>query len=230
MCTKCVLVVNDCCFAQVIHLQVGAGTKAIIVFYDVFGFTISNTRQFCDLLAGKGYLVLMADHFRGQPWPLDRSIPDHLDEFTSWRQSVGANSKVIEDVNTLLPWIREQGVNNIACLGFCWGGKQVMNCCARGAQHFCCGASLHPAFLSEEDAVAVQAPLALMPAGDDPDIAPIQAVLSTKSFGAKCCYRRFSEEKHGFASARGDWSVEHTRAAVEEALSLLGDFYGHNLV
>merc|ERR1712136_416735 len=45
---------------------VGNGTKAIIWNYGIHGFNGgSRARQFCDLFAENGYMVILPDYFRG---------------------------------------------------------------------------------------------------------------------------------------------------------------------
>lgn len=46
---------------------VGNGRKCILWNYDIFGFnpSASRTRQFCDLFADNGYMVILPDYFRG---------------------------------------------------------------------------------------------------------------------------------------------------------------------
>lgn len=45
---------------------VGNGTKAIIWNYGIHGFNGgSRARQFCDLFADNGYMVILPDYFRG---------------------------------------------------------------------------------------------------------------------------------------------------------------------
>ena len=47
-------------------------TAAVILFSDIFGYTLNNSRLWADSLArDTGYLVVLPDFFRGQSFPVD---------------------------------------------------------------------------------------------------------------------------------------------------------------
>merc|ERR1711935_811232 len=60
---------------RVINIQgldmyvVGNGTTALIWNYDIYGFNSGRTREYCDLFADNGFLVLLPDYFRGEVFP-----------------------------------------------------------------------------------------------------------------------------------------------------------------
>ncbi|VEL07915.1 unnamed protein product [Protopolystoma xenopodis] len=119
-------------------------------------------------------------------------------------------------------------------IGFCWGGKQVVHACTEQTRtslglHFGAGVSIHGAGLAPEDAELVSAPMMFLPAGDDPDIAPLKTVLDGKGFGHECIYHTFSEETHGFAAGRGDWSCERTRLNAYRAANMAAEFLKKHL-
>ena len=45
--------------------------KGILLFHDIFGYRLPENRKFADLLNAAGYVVLLPDLYRGNPWPLD---------------------------------------------------------------------------------------------------------------------------------------------------------------
>ncbi|KAF6772493.1 hypothetical protein AHF37_08471 [Paragonimus kellicotti] len=209
--------------------------SAIILVYDIFGFNIVQTRRFADVLAEKTRMrVLMPDFFRGQPWLLENFPPKDRSHFINWVEQAGSWDIISQDLKRAHEYLLTNGLDATASfgiIGFCWGGKQAIRACSgqSHAQHlgfsFAAGVSLHGAFLGPDDAEHATVPMLFMPAGDDPAIDPLKAVLDKKPFGHQCAYHRFDTETHGFAAARGDWNVPHTRQAIEKALTLTTEFF-----
>ncbi|TGZ59348.1 hypothetical protein CRM22_009126 [Opisthorchis felineus] len=214
-------------------------SSALIVVYDIFGIDILQTRRFADLLAERTHRrVVMPDFFRGRPWLLKNFPPKDGGEFVKWVETAGSWDVVSADLKSAHEFLLADGLNSSAPLGiigFCWGGKQAVRACS-GDSHarelgfkFLAGVSLHGAFLGPEDAEDLTVPMLFMPAGDDPDVGPIKVILDKKPFGAQCAYHRFDSETHGFAAARGDWNVPHTREAIMKALDLTANFFNKQL-
>ena len=44
-------------------------STALIWNYDIYGFNSGRTREYCDLFAENGFLVLLPDYFRGEVFP-----------------------------------------------------------------------------------------------------------------------------------------------------------------
>ncbi|XP_044151661.1 carboxymethylenebutenolidase homolog isoform X1 [Bufo gargarizans] len=93
--------------------------KAIIVVQDVYGWELSNTRYFADLLASQGYIAVLPDFFVGQkPW---NSTYDHAD-FFKWLETRPAD-KAYREADAVLRYLKEQcQAKSIGVIGFCWGG------------------------------------------------------------------------------------------------------------
>ncbi|XP_073486481.1 carboxymethylenebutenolidase homolog [Aquarana catesbeiana] len=93
--------------------------KAIIVVQDVYGWELTNTRYFVDLLAEHGYTAVLADFFVGQePWKTtnDRST------FFAWLETRPAD-KAFKQVDAVLRYLKEKcHATKIGIIGFCWGG------------------------------------------------------------------------------------------------------------
>lgn len=74
-----------------------------------------------------------------------------------------------------------------------------------------------------------QCPLALLPAGDDPQLDDLMEALSTKPFADKCVHKRFDDMHHGFCAARGDWTIDAQRERAVEAMNVVTEFFNSTL-
>lgn len=214
---------------------------AIVALYDIFGLNIIQTRRFVDSLASATSMrVVMPDVFRGKPWPLEKFPPKDFTEYKNWVETAGTWDVVAKDIVACHKFLLSKGLQECAplgILGFCWGGARAMQACCGdtygrllGGIHVAGGVALHAAFFGPEDAERVTVPMLLMPSGSDPEIEPIKAIWDRKPFGSRCGYKRFDGEVHGFAAARGDWDVNHTREAILEAIKLSAEFFVKNLL
>ncbi|CBJ30749.1 conserved unknown protein [Ectocarpus siliculosus] len=212
---------------------VGSGPKALVVVYDIFGFS-PQLKQVCDMFAAAGFNVAMPDFCKGNPWPLENFPPKDRSELGAWFGTTGKWETSIRP--TFIPAVahmkEHRGAEVVGVTGFCWGGMIAMKAAsldpdAEGGVK--AGGTVHPAMLSAELAQDVKVPVLIMPSGEDPDHLPVKEVLDKKPFGDKCQYRRFDDMHHGFCAARGDWAnaVQATRAA--EAIDAFVKFYTANL-
>ena len=56
--------------------------KGILLFHDIFGYQLPETRKVADFLKAEGYIVLLPDLYRGNPWRPDSDWSNH----ETWRQ------------------------------------------------------------------------------------------------------------------------------------------------
>lgn len=107
-------------------------------------------------------------------------------------------------------------------LGFCYGG--LMSVLASHSDIWSCGVSIHGIDLNIDVAKDIKVPVLFMPAGDDPILDPVEAMLKTKPVGKNCVFHRFDNMVHGFAAARGNWEDLETKKCIQKALSLAQEF------
>ncbi|CAI2737760.1 unnamed protein product [Dicrocoelium dendriticum] len=69
-----------------------------------------------------------------------------------------------------------------------------------------------------------------MPAGNDPPIDPLKAILDSRPIGSQCAYHIFHNETHGFATARGAWDNPRTQQSIKEAVDLASRFFNKHLL
>jgi len=101
---------------------VGEGPNAIIWNYDVFGFDAGRTREYCDLFAEHGFLVVLPDYFRGDRFP-DEGLADmgkFMCKYTDWE-----NLKFDID-EKVIPFLRNRGATKFGTIGTCFGGYPII--------------------------------------------------------------------------------------------------------
>ncbi|VDD75872.1 unnamed protein product [Mesocestoides corti] len=206
----------------------------IVLVYDAFGFEIVNTRRFADMLADQANAhVIMPDFFRGKPWPLTDFPPKQPSAFSEWLEKNGSWSVVfplLRAANTYVQGLLPEGDRDkMGILGFSWGGKQVLRACSDKTLGYLAGVSIHGYMITPDDAKNISVPLFFMPSGEDPPIDPLKAILDKRPFGDKCRYYTFTEERHGFASARGDLNDQGTLEAINQTIALAAAFFKENL-
>jgi len=207
----------------------GEGERAIILINDIFGYDITNTRIFCDLVAAGGFLVVIPDVFHGEAWPISNFPPkEGYDSLVKWIHSIDFQ-RIRQDIYDLtLPYLRSRGVSKIGIIGHCWGAAQAMKL-ASDNTNFLASGGIHPSLLTPEDAANVNCPMIFCPSQNDPPIDPIKEVLDTKPFASECYYQRFDDMEHGFCGARGNRDDPNVRARMDEAIQLMINFYSRHL-
>ncbi|UJR07152.1 hypothetical protein I4U23_011440 [Adineta vaga] len=202
---------------------VGSNTNSlkdlsIIVFYDIYGFNISQTRVFCDRLAAEYEVqVVMPDFYRG------KSASVTTPHLIAWVAQVGNWSQVSIDLKTIASWLRNTSLSSsrrIALIGFCWGGLQVARACSNLSNLFVTGISIHGAWLTEDEVKNLQQPVFFIAAGDDPPLQPnISTVIeqsASSRVSSQCQYETYSNMKHGFVSTGANYSDSYNVAAIDK--------------
>jgi len=209
------------------------GDKAVIVAYDIFGFSVARTKEVCDQIAKAGFRVILPDFFRGT---------DVLKEFGTFPPAGGMNA-VVEWVTKTAPLdatvkeVFEVVIKHlestctspsvdVGMVGFCWGGKIAMLSSAQ--ERIKASVGIHPSFLKPEDAANAKCPQMLLPAGNDPPIGPIWDALQSKPFADKCFKKVFEKMPHGW-SLRSDMSDPEQGPQANEAIKLAIQFFKDNL-
>ncbi|CAE7697836.1 cmbl, partial [Symbiodinium pilosum] len=130
--------------------------KGVVLFADMFGVHTGRHKQFCDMLAEKGYLAICPDFLAGKPYSmcaptygtnyccmleficlLTTGTFDRKTRRFAWDTYM--KQKVLDEI---LPWMRSKGVSSFAAVGFCWGTYGAMKCAAY--PEFKCCACFHP--------------------------------------------------------------------------------------
>ncbi|KAJ2559231.1 hypothetical protein EV175_000428, partial [Coemansia sp. RSA 1933] len=132
-----------------------ASKRGILVNYDVFGFH-ANVIQLSDILAELGFYVVLPDLLRGKPLELaDLGRPEVFGNFVQNAGSWATNKPMYA---TVLEHMKENGIDSVGVVGFCWGGKMVVDALAT-FDGLASGAIVHPALIQDGDFDKIGAPL-----------------------------------------------------------------------
>jgi len=200
--------------------------RVLINIYDIFGFSNPNLQQVTDVMANQynGFRAVLPDFFRGAYWN-----PGGPEDLTTWLQRVANWEAIVRpDLINLINYYRNQGVEEFAIYGFCWGGLIATLSSIELSDYFQASAMIHPSLITIDQAYNVRVPMYLMPSGDEPDMLPFYQVIR-EHFGDNSGHRRFDDMIHGFAAARGNFSDPLNQAHVNEVIDTLGVFFERNL-
>lgn len=112
------------------------------------------------------------------------------------------------DYFAALTKLRSQGFQNFGTIGFCWGGKIVIQALGsprlveRGLK---AAASLHPSMLDMEDAEKCNGAVCLLPSKDEPEIvsgAFWETIKNKPGIGERSIHKRFDDMFHGWVYKR----------------------------
>jgi len=196
---------------------------AIVVCYDIFGFS-PQAMQVCDMIAeGVGARVIMPDFLDGEPWPLDKPIV--ASELMKWIGEVGTWEKLGASWTALVERLRAQGVKKIGAMGFCWGGKVAMKATEAGLSD--ATASPHPSFFRHDFFHPLpKAPVCLLLSKDDPQMEEEEKLVKAhEGSNPISVFERFPNMHHGFMAARGDFNNPENKREMERGVNILINFY-----
>jgi dienelactone hydrolase len=205
----------------------GKGTKGLLFIPDIFG-PHPNAYHVADILAGRGFLVVMPDFFRGKEWELGNLPPRDPQVFQEW---IGKHTwdnlrdRVVQGITLL----KALGATSIGGVGFCWGGHLIVKALGEGLIKS--GASPHPSKrITADEARVVKGPFCLLPTKDDGPLDDIRAALDEDpERKAKNVYHYFDDMHHGFVGARANFEDELNRKRANEAIDILVDFFNNTL-
>jgi len=187
----------------------GAPDRVLISVYDIFGFH-DHIKQIADTVAAGGpFRVVIPDFFRQGP-------------VGSWENGVN------QDVRDTVNYFRQSANNTFGIYGFCWGGRISVKAAQElGAIR---GAGLiHPSGVVTDDALSLMGSALLLPANNDPDMDPFEAIVLDRLGLDSVTHRRFTDMTHGFAGAGGNWTVPLVNQRVDQVINYLVDFMGRHL-
>lgn len=219
---------------------VGKGTKAVVGFYDVFGFhnnaaddkiecdapKSNNTKEFYDKVADcfvvPDVLVVVPNYLRDTP--LTRK-PD-WSKFQEWWDSVGNMDKLLAEFNnTVVPYLqKEYKVESIGVIGQCWGGHAAIKA---GATDVVKGVvSLHGAKVEAEMLSALKNPIYYVQTDGDFDAKKAEEAIGKNDAIKKLSKFEKSDQSHGFTSTGakyGDakWTKENVNPVIDNIVELM---------
>lgn len=229
-------------------------TSAVIVFHDIFGIHTGRHKQFCDILADKGYGSIAPDFFNGAG-PIVSGAPQygsslrcclsflcrgiccghmkHRQRELSW-----GNSMRHMVLDCVVPFAHQKGATNLATVGFCFGAYGSIHC-GKYPEVFSCNASFHPSTenfcksTGEDDldlCHAVRVPqLVVATSMESAKWQPGGEAQSTcEATGTPTTWYLEDTQRHGFMM-RGDTTNAETLCAIKKWLQVLFEFLGSNV-
>ncbi|KAG8905800.1 hypothetical protein FRB99_008225 [Tulasnella sp. 403] len=202
--------------------------KVIVVIYDIFGFfpqTIQGADILADVLQAR---VLMPDLLKGSPFPKEKDPPITVEwatDLEAFFASTGSPAAALAQVCRIGETLKEDGVNKVGVLGFCWGGKLAIEC---GAKEWVDAvAAVHPALMMADDVNDLRVPLGLFPSRSElvEEYKKMVRAMATKPFASKNAWKLYQSVDHGFASARGDLNDPDGKAQYEDVYARVAGFF-----
>ncbi|KAK4689171.1 hypothetical protein P7C73_g920, partial [Tremellales sp. Uapishka_1] len=207
--------------------------KAIVLVYDIFGFT-PQILQGADLLASQGYKVVMPDFMDGAvangAWFSPDATPEQTEAkgkfFGSFPGSISSQhapfGKVVEA-------LKSAGAEKVGAVGYCWGYKVIVS--SPAVKELGATAGAHPSFPAPEDADTVSGvPLCLLPSKDE-DMKIMNAIfegVEAKNKGQNVL-KHFDSVPHGWMAARGDLSGGPATDSFVDGYQTLANFFKKHL-
>ena len=97
--------------------------RCIVWNYDIFGFNGGRTREIADLIASKGFTVLIPDYYRGEAakkHTINRKLGIFIKRQTHWEKLKKDWKEVV------LPYAKRHGCTSFGAAGTCWGSYMVV--------------------------------------------------------------------------------------------------------
>ncbi|KAI1426231.1 Alpha/Beta hydrolase protein [Xylaria sp. FL1777] len=207
--------------------------KAILSVYDVFGF-FPQTLQGADILATgdteQSYQIFVPDFFEGSfvdiawyPPVTDEQKTLIGDWFkgATWPIHQPKIPGILQAAEKLNTNIKSWGI-----MGYCWGGKMASIVAGDEPGLFKVAVQTSPALVDVGDAARVKIPTMLLASKDE-------SVETVKEYeehlNVPKHVERFSDQVHGFMSARANLKDDRVKAEYERGYQLALNFFHQHL-
>lgn len=212
-----------------IYVAGQGNTKGLLFVPDIFG-PHPNAHYVCDILAARGFLVLMPDFFPGNShWDVNDFPPKDggfaSPAFGAFLGSLTYDENLKPTVEQGIAMLKALGATSIGSVGFCWGGNITFHALADGLVQ--AGASPHPSMLTPELMARAQGPVCLLPSKEDGEMMELKDAAETSKHSVT--YQYFNDMHHGFCAARADFKDENNRKRANEAIDIMVKFFNESL-
>jgi len=184
--------------------------KGVVLAFDIFGFSKSNTRKFVDNLAAHGFHTVMPNFFRGSTLNMEKD----KENFREWLKTV-PQERFSADLQVSIDYLHSKGVTSIGIVGFCWGGKQALLAGLHNP-NIKSIVSIHGSRISLEEVEQLKVTALFLHAEIDQGY-PEELVTNLKKLLGER-FKVFPGVSHGFA-LRGDPNDPVVTKAAEEAFN-----------
>jgi len=209
-------------------------TKGILSIYDVHGFSGGRVKSVCDAMASAGFHVIMVDVYGDEKGVNDLGGFGAEDATAMLKENNWA--KLEPELDLAIAFLKDKGVTTIGSVGYCWGGWVVAHLATTGKIQ--AGASCHPSIrvgpmiydeTEEEICSAIQCPIILCPAGNDPpNVKEGGELVQLIAANHACKSVEFPDMQHGWV-IRGDTSDAAVARDVTAAVNEVTAFFDEHL-
>ncbi|CAH1232303.1 CMBL [Branchiostoma lanceolatum] len=196
--------------------------KGVVVYIDVYGWKLPNTRYIVDMIANNGYVAILPDAFEGaEPWSADRD----WSTFFEWMKTKDAN-KIHTVADAAVGYLRQEcGVEQLGCVGFCWGGRAV-HACVVDRTDFKCGVAFYGMRSIDDEKLGLLNAPGLFVFGGKDSVIPLDQVETLKTELKKSCKVEhhvtvYEGMPHGFAHRKKEENDKDAAAIDGARLEML---------
>jgi len=218
-----------------LHTPKQAGKIGIVVVNDIFGYQLTNIREWADLFSeATGATAIVPDFFDGKPWP--NTTPMVMTGFMDWIVKFTPDMIAAVYTKAATYLATKCKVEKIVCVGFCWGGRATTDLCASRAGAASgvapsLGLSFYGGRTPLESVAKLTVPHAWYYGGADGSI-PAEQQSAMAAAAAKLAVatevKTYAGMPHGFAH-RGDPNDKATAEAASAAFQSAVAFVKKNL-
>ncbi|KAL3417362.1 dienelactone hydrolase [Phlyctema vagabunda] len=212
-------------------------TKAIVVIYDIFGFSPQLLQGLDGIGAtdypkdgdGEEYVLFVPDLFEGCPAEVSwypPETPEQIQKLGAWYATRTPQMAVDRVPGFLVDVERAYGKKSWGVLGYCWGGKATSLLASTSPPQiaFKIVVQCHPALIEPAEALSITIPTLVL-ASKDEDLAVVQSYVENLACnGEQKALHVFDDMVHGWLSARGDLEDVRVRDEWVRGYGLINEF------
>lgn len=195
-------------------------TSAVILICDIFGYKTPLFRKLADKVAAAGYLVVVPDIFKGDPFTGSYAAGD----LPPWLAKHPPAGYPLEVAKGLVEALKDKGIGSIGAAGFCYGAKIVVTLAKE--KDVKCIVQCHPSFTHPSDYEEVAVPIAVLAAPTD-GVEKYEGILVSRT-DVKSFVKIFPDVQHGW-TVRYDETNEIAVEQANEAHKLMIDWFAKYL-
>jgi dienelactone hydrolase len=137
---------------------------AVILVSDIYGYKSPLLRKLADKVAAQGYLVVVPDFLKGDPFT-PKNNSNSLEGLREYWLPKHPPSEAAQALKAVVEDLKGKGIRYIGAVGFCWGGKVVA--LAGKDKLFNAIVQMHPSLADASDYEGLQSPIAVLAAPSD---------------------------------------------------------------
>ena len=204
-----------------------AKRRGLVLFSDIFGHDSAPMRQQARHFAQSGFVTIIPDLFKGQPWRID--APTSSPDFEAWREQQAQPYERIWDIgDTCQAYIASKlGAQGCGIVGYCIGGGRLVEALVRDEDRkHAAGVVFYGTRINPTDIAAIRVPVLFIFAELDA-LVPAELVremrrnLELQASAARGRIEVFEGRGHGFAHSGGEADKDDAARALSMCVEWL---------